>query len=155
LGADCSSSRSARRACSDPALTPETIGLLDHSRHQIAWDEPVQAPSDLEHREPLAAVNVKPSRLGGLAALLELVARCRRRGVALYGGGQSEIGPGRGQIQLLAALLYPDGPNDVAPVGYDNLGSDVPLPPRPLVAPEFQVGFRWDTVEGDAPYWQR
>ena len=139
----------------DPALTAETIGLLEHCRHRIAWDEPVQAPSDLEHLEPLAAVNVKPSRLGSLAALLELVAQCRRRGVAVYGGGQSEIGPGRGQIQLLGALLYPDGPNDVAPVGYDDLGSDVPLPARPLVAPESQVGFRWDTAEGDGPDWQR
>ena len=33
----------------------------------------------------------------------------------LYGGGQFELGVGRDQIQALASLLYPAGPNDVAP----------------------------------------
>ena len=33
----------------------------------------------------------------------------------MYGGGMGENGVGRGQIQLLASLFHPDGPNDVAP----------------------------------------
>ncbi len=45
-----------------------------------------------------------------------------------YGGGQYELGAGRGQIQLLAALFHPDGPNDIAPGGYDALDPEPGLP---------------------------
>ena len=34
----------------------------------------------------------------------------------MYGGGMGELGVGRGQIELLAALFHPEAPNDVAPV---------------------------------------
>ena len=37
----------------------------------------------------------------------------------MYGGGQFELSVGRNQIQTLASLFHPDGPNDVAPLGYD------------------------------------
>ena len=43
----------------------------------------------------------------------------RQEGIELYGGGQFELGVGRGQIQILAALFSADGPNDVAPGGYN------------------------------------
>ena len=33
----------------------------------------------------------------------------------MYGGGMGELGVARGQIQLLAAMFSPDGPNDIAP----------------------------------------
>ena len=128
----------------DPALTPATEAVLAPASDRISWDEPVRAPADLARLSPLAAVNVKPSRLGSLAAVLETVARSRALGITIYGGGQSEIGPGRGQIQLLAALLYPDGPNDVAPLGYDDLDSGVERCAAPLVLPGQLVGFRWD-----------
>ena len=36
----------------------------------------------------------------------------------MYGGGQLELGPGRCQAQLLAALFHPDAPNDLAPPSY-------------------------------------
>lgn len=126
----------------DPALVPETVEALRPSRDRIAWDEPVHAAGDLDRLQPVAAVNVKPSRLGSFSALFELVACCKQRGVSLYGGGQSEIGPGRGQIQLLASLLYADGPNDVAPIGYDDLASGAELVSRPLVPRAAQPGFR-------------
>ncbi len=35
----------------------------------------------------------------------------------LYGGGQTELSVGRGQLQLLAAMFHPDAPNDIAPPG--------------------------------------
>ena len=38
-----------------------------------------------------------------------------------YGGGQYELGVGRGHIQLLAAMFHPNAPNDIAPGGYDAL----------------------------------
>ncbi len=43
----------------------------------------------------------------------------RRRGLAMYGGGMGELGVARGQIQLLASLFSPDGPNDSAPPGFN------------------------------------
>ena len=49
-----------------------------------------------------------------------------------YGGGQYELGVGRGQIQYLAALFHPDAPNDIAPAGYDALDPEPGLPASPL-----------------------
>ena len=49
-----------------------------------------------------------------------------------YGGGQYELGVGRGQIQCLAALFHPDAPNDIAPAGYDALDPEPGLPESPL-----------------------
>jgi hypothetical protein len=70
---------------------------------------------------PLAArvVNVKPSRIGSLRALFEVYARCARERRPMYGGGMGELGVGRGQIELLAALFHADAPNDVAPSAYN------------------------------------
>ena len=62
-------------------------------------------------------VNIKPSRLGGLRNLLDAYDYCAERGIGNYGGGQFELGVGRGQIQYLASLFHPDAPNDVAPDG--------------------------------------
>jgi len=83
-------------------------------------------------------VNVKPARLGSVAALLDLYAGCAREGIALYGGGQHELGPGRAQIQLLAALFHPDGPNDVAPGAYN----DAEPPPSALPGSPLDVSSR-------------
>ena len=90
-------------------------------------------------------VNVKPGRIGGLRELFEVYARCERERRPMYGGGFGELGVGRGQIQLLAALFHADAPNDVAPSAYnedDPPGSlpGSPLPPRPAA-----TGFRWAT----------
>ena len=60
-------------------------------------------------------VNVKPSRFGPLRRLFHMYDTCAERGIGMYGGGQFELGPGRGQIQYLASIFHPDGPNDVAP----------------------------------------
>jgi hypothetical protein len=77
---------------------------------------------------------VKPSRFGTVRGLLETIEACEERGIRMYGGGQYELGPGRGQIQRLASVFYPDGPNDVAPSEYNEGGprpglSQSPLPP--------------------------
>ena len=54
-----------------------------------------------------SCLNSKPSRFGSLARLFDFYDRCAERGIALYGGGQFELGVGRGQIQLLASLFHP------------------------------------------------
>jgi hypothetical protein len=88
-------------------------------------------------------VNVKPSRFGSLRALCDCYDYLAERGIGAYGGGQFELGPGRGQIQYLASLFHPDTPNDVAP-GEFNL-PDVPegLPSSPLDPQPSENGFRW------------
>ena len=65
--------------------------------------------------------NVKPSRVGRLRDLFALYDACESRGFDMYGGGIGELGVARGQIQLLAAMFSPDGPNDIAPPGFNAL----------------------------------
>ena len=109
---------------------------------RVSWDIGIHSLDDvLRLSEPPAAVNVKPARLGGVATLLDLYAGCAREAIALYGGGQHELGPGRAQIQLLAALFHPDGPNDVAPGAYNDAEPPPGLPASPLEVSS-RPGFR-------------
>ena len=71
---------------------------------------------------------------------------CREQGIAMYGGGQFELGPGRGQIQYLASLFHADGSNDVAPGAYNEPQPVAGLPSSPC-SPSFSpIGFRWNEV---------
>ena len=67
----------------------------------------------------------------------------RRNGVRMYGGGMGELGIARGQIELLASLFHPDGPNDVAPSAYNLPDLPAGLPESPLMPPARITGFRW------------
>ncbi|RBI62237.1 hypothetical protein DMJ13_10165 [halophilic archaeon] len=131
----------------DPAYTDETADVLDTARGRIAWDAPIHGVESVEALpfEP-DWLNVKPSRFGSVASLLETLEYCDRRDIRTYGGGQFELGVGRGQIQLLAALFYPDAPNDVAPRAYNDPEPSPGLPSSPLdaPAPEDATGFRWE-----------
>jgi hypothetical protein len=126
----------------DPALTRETSRALETHRGRITWDAGIHEWTDVEALpfKP-RCLNSKPSRFGSVRRLFDFYDACEREGIALYGGGQFELGPGRGQIQLLASLFHPDAPNDVAPSGY-NASEPVPgLPESPLeLSPE--AGFR-------------
>jgi len=126
----------------DPALTPETSAALAPHRHRITWDAAVHEWSDVEAL-PMRprCLNCKPSRFGSVKRLFDFYDRCAEGGIALYGGGQFELGPGRGQIQLLASLFHPDAPNDVAPAGYNTSAPQAGLPQSPLTL-EPQPGFR-------------
>ena len=128
----------------DPALTPETERVLAPYRDRITWDEPIHSVADVEGLPyPPRAINVKPSRFGSLRELFATYEHLAARGVAPYGGGQFELGPGRGQIQYLASLFHPDAPNDVAPVAYHDPEPRVGLPTSPLAPAPAEVGFRW------------
>jgi L-alanine-DL-glutamate epimerase-like enolase superfamily enzyme len=129
----------------DPDLTvPAADAALRPYRDRITWDAPIHGVPDIEAL-PFAprTINVKPSRIGTWRKLLHTYEWCAERGIVTYGGGQSELGVGRGQIQCLAALFHADEPNDIAPSGYD--WRDFPetgLPPSPL-APDLEpTGFR-------------
>jgi hypothetical protein len=129
----------------DPDLTdPGAAEALAAHHERITWDAPIHSVDDIVRFgiEP-RCLNCKPSRFGALSALFGFYDHCAANSIALYGGGQSELGPGRGQIQLLASLFHPDGANDVAPGGWDQpdfprTGLGVtPLDPKPD-----HVGFR-------------
>ena len=128
----------------DPALTDETEPILEPHRDRITWDAPIHSIADIEALPfPPKMVNVKPSRVGGLRSLLDTYDWCAEQGITAYGGGQWELGCGRGQIQYLAALFHPDAPNDVAPAGYNDPGVPEGLPDSPLRPELAATGFRW------------
>lgn len=129
----------------DPDLRdPEKAAVLAPHRERVSWDAVVRSVSDIDALPfPPRTLNSKPSRFGSLRRLLDFYDACAERGIGLYGGGQFELGPGRGQIQYLASLFHPDAPNDVAPSGYNAWPPPLGLPTSPLPARPAPVGFRW------------
>ena len=128
----------------DPALTEETRPVLEPVRDRITWDAPIHSIKDIEDLPfPPRMANVKPSRFGSLQALCDCYDYLAERGIGAYGGGQFELGPGRGQIQYLASLFHPDTPNDVAPVGYNPPRGAAGFAGCPLEPQPSSTGFRW------------
>jgi hypothetical protein len=128
----------------DPALTEETDAILEPHRDRVTWDAIIHSVDDVEGLPfPPRTINIKPSRFGSVRKLFDTYDYCEERGIRPYGGGQFELGPGRGQIQYLASLFHPDAPNDVAPAGF-NVGEPRPgLPASPLEPTVEATGFRW------------
>ncbi|MGI8730340.1 MAG: hypothetical protein ACR2LK_10190 [Solirubrobacteraceae bacterium] len=128
----------------DPNLTPEIDELLKPHRDRITWDANIHSIADIESL-PFAPrmVNLKPSRLGGIKPLFDAYDYVAERGIGAYGGGQFELGPGRGQIQYLAALFHPDTPNDTSPSGFHVADPPPGLPASPLPPSPSATGFRW------------
>jgi hypothetical protein len=62
----------------------------------------------------------------------------------MYGGGQFELGPGRGHVQYLASIFHPYGPNDIAPTGYNEPDTPAGLPTSPLPVAASPTGFQWE-----------
>ncbi|MBA2569150.1 MAG: hypothetical protein H0V11_07360, partial [Actinobacteria bacterium] len=89
------------------------------------------------------SINIKPSRFGSLRRLCDTYDYCEEKGIEPYGGGQFELGPGRGQIQYLASLFHPHAPNDVAPGDYNLYEPRAGLPRSPLEPQPEPTGFRW------------
>jgi L-alanine-DL-glutamate epimerase-like enolase superfamily enzyme len=128
----------------DPALTSETDAILEPHRGRFSWDAPIHSIEDiLALPYPPAMVNIKPSRLGGLRNLLDAYDHCAEQGIGNYGGGQFELGVGRGQNQYLASLFHADAPNDVAPTGFNLPEPPEGLPRSPLPPTPSATGFRW------------
>ena len=128
----------------DPDLeTEEARAALEPFNDRITWDAPIHSTDDILAMPVLPqTVNLKPSRFGSVRALFEGYDFCEERGMGAYGGGQFELGPGRGQIQYLAALFHADAPNDIAPAGYDAFDPEPGLPESPLTPDPEPTGFR-------------
>ena len=117
----------------DARVTDETRPALESARDRLSWDAPIHSVADVEALpfEP-RWLNVKPSRFGTVESLFSTIDCAEARDIHLYGGGQFELGVGRDHIQAIAALFYPDGPNDVAPRGYNDPEPRSGLPSSPL-----------------------
>ena len=128
----------------DPALTEDTRPILDRHEERVAWDATIHGVADIEALpfEP-SWMNIKPSRFGSVESLFETIEYCTEREITMYGGGQFELDVGRGQIQALASIFYPDSANDVAPGGYNDPEIAEGLPTSPLSPPDVREGFRW------------
>jgi hypothetical protein len=134
----------------DPDLNDGTDPVLEPHRDRITWDAPIHSVADIEDLPfPPRTLNFKPSRFGSVQRLFDAYDHCAEHGIAVYGGGQWELGPGRGQIQYLASVFHPSTPNDVAPAAFNIHRLDPPpgLPTSPLPPEPSATGFRW----GESP----
>ena len=128
----------------DPLLNADTEASLAAHRDRITWDAPLHSVADvLALPFTPRMLNVKPSRFGSWRALLDFYDHCAANAIGCYGGGQTELGVGRGQIQYLASLFHPEHPNDVAPSGYNVEPLPADLPGSPLASAPSATGFRW------------
>jgi hypothetical protein len=130
----------------DPdVVDPATAAVLAEHHGRITWDAPIHSIDDIEALPfPPRMVNIKPSRIGTLPRLCETYDYCAEHGIGAYGGGQTELGPGRGQAQYLASLFHPDTPNDLAPSAYNETVPPPGLEPSPLTPVLSSAGFRWE-----------
>ena len=127
----------------DPDVTDETRPLLEPVADQVTWDAPIHSVEDIEARVwPPKMINIKPSRFGPVRRLFAAYDWCDEKGVGAYGGGQMELGVGRGQIQYLASVFHPDTPNDTAPSPYNHVDPPDGLETRPLEPKIDSTGFR-------------
>ncbi len=129
----------------DPdVVDPATAAVLANQHDRITWDAVIHSVDDiLTLPFPPRMVNIKPSRIGSLRRLMATYDFCTERGIGAYGGGQTELGPGRGQAQYLASLFHPDTPNDLAPAAYNLNQPPAGLPSSPLEPSPEATGFRW------------
>ena len=123
--------------------------MLEPHRERITWDEPIHSIGDIEGLpwRP-RMLNLKPARFGSVQALFDTYDYCAAHGIRAYGGGMFEQGPGRGQLQYLASLFHPEGPNDIAPMGYNLEVPPDDLPRSPLAPEPHATGFRWGSYDG-------
>ena len=127
----------------DADLTDETIPVLEPVHDRLTWDAPIHCVADvLALRWKPRMINIKPSRFGSIERLFDTYDHCEREGIGCYGGGQSELADGRGQIQYLASIFHPDTPNDTAPAAYNNPDLGEGLPTSPLEPSYSPTGFR-------------
>ena len=126
----------------DPAVVDGTKELLVEVAEQVTWDAIIHSVEDIEALPwPPRTVNVKPSRFGSIERLFAAYDYCEEHRIGAYGGGQFELGVGRGQIQYLAGLFHPDTPNDVAPGGFILPQPTPRMPSSPLTVTARDSGF--------------
>jgi O-succinylbenzoate synthase len=95
-----------------------SAGWAAASRTPVALDESVAGPGAAEAALALGAgsvLNVKPARVGGIRAAVEVVAVARAAGAGWFVGGMLETGVGRAAALAVACLPGPAFPTDLGP----------------------------------------
>jgi L-alanine-DL-glutamate epimerase-like enolase superfamily enzyme len=127
----------------DPDLNDETRAVLEPHLDRVTFDAPLHSVADIVELAPRKATNSKPSRWGSLEEIFAVYEHCEREGLAIYSGGQGEVGCGRGQVQYLASLYHPDTPNDIAPSGFNDPSVPSGMPTSPMDPVPSETGFQW------------
>lgn len=111
-------------AKSDEAATIELIDRLanrsDRTAIPIVADEAVESPADaagLLERGAMTGLSIKPGRVGGLLAAVDLHNLCQQNGLAATAGGMLETGLGRHALAALAGLDGFTLTGDLSPAG--------------------------------------
>jgi hypothetical protein len=133
---------------SDPVVSHDVHDLLAANSDRLSLGASVRSAEDIRDApfEP-DWCSIAPSRFGTVRSVLETIEYCTEQDIRMYGGGQCELCVGRGHIQLLASLFYPDGPNEVAPRAYNKPASKANLRSSPLEPPEDPTGMEWKQLE--------
>jgi O-succinylbenzoate synthase len=103
----------------------------------VCLDESLTSPARVVEAVTTGAcsvVCVKPARLGGIAAALDVIDWCTSAGVTWWIGGMFESGFGRQVLTVLGALPGVGLPGDLAPTA-TYLGADLVGPPTVTRAP--------------------
>ncbi len=133
----------------DADLTSRLAGVLrSTTATPILFDEGTPSADDvraLVDPDLGLGVVIKPPRLGGLAAAVELLAWCAQRGVPASAGGMLECGLGRHALAAFAALPGLTITGDLSPArqwlaadpwpDLEVAGGEVAVPSGPGVAP--------------------
>lgn len=128
----------------DPAIVDATRAIIEPAIGRVTWDAPIHSVAEIEALATRPrSLNIKPSRFGTLSELIATIEHCDAHDIAMYSGGQAELGVGREQLHALASLFYPDSPNDAAPSDFNYDGPRPGLPRSPLPPPSSPIGFRW------------
>ena len=95
-----------------------SAALQRRLRTPICLDEAIRSPADARRALDMDAcrnINVKPGRVGGLLASMEIHDLCVERGVPLWCGGMLESGIGRAGNLALCSLPGFTQPADMSP----------------------------------------
>lgn len=104
-----------------PAAAEDLLGSAELSRLgdvPVALDESITSVEVLRTAVALGAghlVNVKPARLGGTDAAVEVVLAARDHGLGVFVGGMLESGVGRAAALAIAASEVCEVPTDLGP----------------------------------------
>ncbi|HEY5104059.1 MAG TPA: o-succinylbenzoate synthase, partial [Acidimicrobiales bacterium] len=119
----------------------------------ICLDEAIRSPADARRALDIDAcrnVNVKPSRVGGLVASLEIHDLCVERAVPMWCGGMLESGIGRSTNLALCSLPGFNQPADMSPASVlytdDLVDPTYSVEPDGYVAVPFAPGLGFNVV---------
>jgi O-succinylbenzoate synthase len=96
----------------------EHATLQQQIRTPVCLDETLRSSQDVRRALDIDAcrnVNLKPARVGGITASMEIVELCRSRAVPLWCGGMMESGIGRAGNLALCSLPGFTEPADMSP----------------------------------------